>query len=55
MMRDDHYGWFERVSPGVYALTDAGRQGLAQYGPPPIAAPDLPAAGGVVMAERPGP
>ncbi|WP_108663150.1 DUF2161 domain-containing phosphodiesterase [Acuticoccus kandeliae] len=31
MMRDDHYGWFERVSRGTYALTDAGRDGLARY------------------------
>ena len=32
IMRDDHYGWFRNVSRGVYALTDAGRQGLADYG-----------------------
>jgi hypothetical protein len=25
IMRDDHYGWFERVGPGRYALTPAGR------------------------------
>ena len=25
MMRDDHYGWFRRVAPGTYALTEAGR------------------------------
>lgn len=24
MMRDDHYGWFERVETGVYALTPKG-------------------------------
>lgn len=24
IMRDNHYGWFERVSVGVYRLTDAG-------------------------------
>lgn len=24
MMRDDHYGWFERVDKGVYGLTPAG-------------------------------
>ena len=32
MMRDDHYGWFERLGPGLYALTDAGRDGLTRYG-----------------------
>lgn len=25
IMRDNHYGWFEKVEIGVYALTDAGR------------------------------
>ena len=24
MMRDNHYGWFDRVALGTYALTDAG-------------------------------
>lgn len=32
IMRDDHYGWFRRVSLGVYELTDAGRKGLADWG-----------------------
>ncbi len=32
MMADDHYGWFERVERGVYALTDRGREGLRAYG-----------------------
>lgn len=32
IMADDHYGWFERVTTGVYALTPAGADGLAQYG-----------------------
>lgn len=54
MMRDDHYGWFVRVSLGVYGLTDAGRQGLTQYGPAPVAPPDPPAPGDSTMAERPG-
>lgn len=31
MMRDDHYGWFERLGPGVYGLTETGRDALAQY------------------------
>lgn len=32
IMRDDHYGWFERVERGVYRLTAAGRRGLADWG-----------------------
>ncbi|MGQ0611742.1 MAG: DUF2161 family putative PD-(D/E)XK-type phosphodiesterase [Paracoccaceae bacterium] len=32
LMRDDHYGWFERVRRGVYALTAAGRAALADQG-----------------------
>lgn len=32
IMRDDHYGWFEKVSRGVYQLSDAGKRGLADYG-----------------------
>ncbi|MCG3269215.1 DUF2161 domain-containing phosphodiesterase [Yoonia sp. I 8.24] len=32
IMADDHYGWFERVDRGIYALTDAGKQGLADFG-----------------------
>lgn len=31
LMRDNHYGWFEKVETGVYALTEAGRQGLADW------------------------
>ncbi|KAA2312339.1 hypothetical protein DL237_17085 [Pseudooceanicola sediminis] len=29
IMRDDHYGWFERVEKGVYALTPKGAEALA--------------------------
>lgn len=32
IMADNHYGWFTRVSRGVYTLTDAGRTGLADWG-----------------------
>jgi hypothetical protein len=32
IMADDHYGWFDRVEKGVYALTDKGRRGLADFG-----------------------
>jgi hypothetical protein len=28
----DHYGWFERVERGIYALTPKGRAGLAEHG-----------------------
>ena len=38
ILGDDHYGWFERVERGIYALTPAGRQGLVQHG----LATDLP-------------
>ena len=31
IMADNHYGWFERVSTGVYALTPAGAEGLAHW------------------------
>ncbi len=31
MMAADHYGWFERVSTGIYQLTPKGREGLQQY------------------------
>ncbi|ETX30106.1 DUF2161 domain-containing phosphodiesterase [Roseivivax isoporae] len=31
ILSDNHYGWFERVSRGVYALTDAGHAGLADW------------------------
>ncbi len=30
IMRNNHYGWFEKVSKGVYALTDAGRAVISQ-------------------------
>ena len=29
LMRDDHYGWFERVARGTYALTPTGTHALA--------------------------
>jgi hypothetical protein len=32
IMADNHYGWFARVERGVYALTAAGRRGLADWG-----------------------
>jgi len=31
LMADNHYGWFERVSTGVYRLTEAGREGLKHW------------------------
>ncbi len=32
LMRDNHYGWFVKVEKGIYALSKAGRKGLADYG-----------------------
>jgi len=29
VMADNHYGWFERVEKGIYALTDAGQGALS--------------------------
>lgn len=31
ILADDHYGWFERVQRGIYALTPKGRLALAEY------------------------
>jgi len=32
LMRDNHYGWFQKVGVGVYALTEAGRDALEGAG-----------------------
>lgn len=31
LMADDHYGWFERIEKGVYAVTPKGREALEAY------------------------
>ena len=31
IMADDHYGWFERVDRGVYALTPKGKEAVIAY------------------------
>ncbi len=31
LLRDDHYGWFERVTRGIYTLTPKGRAALAAH------------------------
>lgn len=31
LMADDHYGWFERVSTGIYALSPKGLEAVAAY------------------------
>ena len=31
IMADNHYGWFSRLRPGVYGVTEAGRKGLADW------------------------
>ena len=32
MMRDDHYGWFEKVEKGIYGLTPAGAEAVSTSG-----------------------
>ena len=32
MMRDDHYGWFEKVEKGIYGLTPKGAEAVAASG-----------------------
>ena len=32
MMRDDHYGWFEKVDKGVYGLTPKGAEAVMAAG-----------------------
>lgn len=34
ILRNNYYGWFEKVEKGVYALTDAGRTALAHWNKP---------------------
>ncbi|SIS66912.1 hypothetical protein SAMN05421759_102213 [Roseivivax lentus] len=34
IMRDNHYGWFEKVETGIYALSAEGRKGLKDWGGP---------------------
>lgn len=41
ILRDNHYGWFERVEVGHYALSPEGERGLAQWSAK-IAARDAP-------------
>ncbi len=31
LMADDHYGWFERVNTGIYALTPKGAEAVVVY------------------------
>ncbi|MBN9674193.1 DUF2161 domain-containing phosphodiesterase [Salipiger bermudensis] len=31
IMRDNHYGWFDKVETGVYAISAAGRAGLTHW------------------------
>lgn len=31
IMRENHYGWFEKVGTGIYALTETGRAGLVHW------------------------
>lgn len=31
IMSDDHYGWFQRVARGIYAITPKGEEAMMQY------------------------
>ncbi len=31
LMRENHYGWFDKIDKGVYALSDAGSDGLKHW------------------------
>ncbi|MAW84886.1 MAG: hypothetical protein CMJ42_00010 [Phyllobacteriaceae bacterium] len=35
IMADNHYGWFERVATGIYAMSPKGRDATGQSGPTP--------------------
>ncbi len=37
LMRDNHYGWFEKVTTGVYQISEAGHAGLQTWGCRPSA------------------
>ena len=41
MMRDNHYGWFERVGLGIYALSPAGRAAVSASQADPADRADL--------------
>lgn len=32
MMRDDHYGWFEKIETGIYGLSDTGAKAAREAG-----------------------
>lgn len=46
ILRDNVYGWFERIGRGVYALTPAGQEALERW-PQPAAGETVPAGGAV--------
>jgi len=31
LMADNHYGWFERIKTGIYALSPAGNEAFVEY------------------------
>lgn len=33
IMADDHYGWFERIATGIYAITPKGQQAVSEFAP----------------------
>jgi hypothetical protein len=40
ILRDNHYGWFDRAERGVYVLTDAGRAALKRWPQQPVEVAD---------------
>jgi hypothetical protein len=43
IMAANHYGWFERLERGIYALSPNGRQALAEYSHALLAIAEIPA------------
>jgi hypothetical protein len=39
ILRDNVYGWFERIEKGVYALTSAGQAALLRWPQPVLSDP----------------
>jgi hypothetical protein len=56
ILRDNHYGWFDRVKVGHYALSPEGVRGLQQWSHalPPLSPWPVAAASDDVKQQRPG-
>ena len=55
MLRADHYGWFERVAKGIYALTPKGHAALAEATIEAVGTADDPAASAPNAPPQPQP